>query len=49
MKRLAIVMLGFGLALGSVTAAFAQDTKKEESTKKKSSKKKKKGEDTKKS
>jgi hypothetical protein len=40
MKKLAIVMLGFGLALGSVTAAFAQETKKE-STKKKSSKKKK--------
>jgi hypothetical protein len=45
MKKLAILMLGLGLAVGSVTAAFAQDTKKEE---KKQPKKKKKSEPTKK-
>ena len=48
MKKLAILMLGLGLAVGSVTATFAQDTKKE--GKKQSKKKKtKKTQETKKS
>ena len=41
MKKLAILMLGLGLAVGSVTATFAQDTKKKESAKKKQPRKKK--------
>jgi hypothetical protein len=46
MKRLLTLMLGLGLAIGSVTATFAQEQKKEEGKKKKG--KKKKGEEPKK-
>ncbi|HTP36374.1 MAG TPA: hypothetical protein VMJ75_29570 [Candidatus Acidoferrales bacterium] len=39
MKKLMVIMLGFGLAFCTVATSFAQDTKKEESTKKKGGKK----------
>jgi len=47
MKKLLVIMVGLGLAVGTVATSFGQDTKKEESTKKKKGKKK--GEETKKS
>lgn len=40
MKRMLTLMLGLGLAIGSVTATFAQEQKKEEGKKKKGKKKK---------
>jgi hypothetical protein len=39
MKKLMVLMLGLGLAFGTVATSFAQETKKEESGKKKSGKK----------
>jgi hypothetical protein len=47
MKKLMVLMLGFGLAFGTVASAFGQEPTKKESKKKKGGKKK--GEDTKKS
>jgi hypothetical protein len=47
MKKLSVLLLGFGLALGTIATISAQDTKKKESTGKKE-KKKKKSEPTKK-
>ena len=41
MKKLIPLMLGLGLAIGSVTVCFAQDTTKQETGKKKKMKKKK--------
>jgi len=49
MKKLLTLMLGTALALGCVTATFAQDTKKTEKTKKPAKTKKSKSETTKKS
>ena len=46
MKKLMTLMLGLALAIGSVSASFAQDQKQEEGKKKKG--KKKKGEEPKK-
>ena len=47
MKKLMTLMLGLGLAIGSVTVCFAQDQPKQDGGKKKKGKKKK-GEEPKK-